>query len=172
MNSRYPADIVAIQRPDLALPFREGGADRRWALGDDGSPADVAEQTFDSGSQKGCKGTGRSLACERGCAYCCSIEVKTLLIRDEPFTSDKQVPARRRPHDSPGGTLKPEAQGGRVPADRGQGAIADAHPDCRTLVCFVYDPDGRIANPSAVEDKVSQDSGEFRGVVIVAPKGS
>ena len=25
------------------------------------------------------------------------------------------------------------------------------HPDCKTLVCFVYDPEGRIANPRGVE---------------------
>ncbi len=44
------------------------------------------------------------------------------------------------------------------------------HPDFRTLVCFVYDPDRLIANPAAVEDDVSQDSEGFRVVVIVSPK--
>jgi hypothetical protein len=46
------------------------------------------------------------------------------------------------------------------------------HPDFRTLVCFVYDPGGFIANPAALEDDISQGAGEFRVVVIVAPKGS
>ena len=45
------------------------------------------------------------------------------------------------------------------------------HPDFRTLVCFIYDPDGHITNPASLEDDVSQDSGDFRVVVIVAPKG-
>jgi hypothetical protein len=27
-----------------------------------------------------------------------------------------------------------------------------AHPDCRTLVCFVYDPEGRCDNPNALEN--------------------
>lgn len=26
-----------------------------------------------------------------------------------------------------------------------------AHPDCKTLICFVYDPEGRIGNPRGVE---------------------
>jgi hypothetical protein len=46
------------------------------------------------------------------------------------------------------------------------------HPDFRTLVCFVYDPDGHLTNPTALEDDVSQDAEGFRVVVIVAPKGS
>lgn len=26
------------------------------------------------------------------------------------------------------------------------------HPDCKTLVCFVYDPNGHIKNPTALEN--------------------
>jgi REase_DpnII-MboI len=29
------------------------------------------------------------------------------------------------------------------------------HPDCKTLVCFVYDPDNRLANYDALESDVS-----------------
>jgi hypothetical protein len=46
------------------------------------------------------------------------------------------------------------------------------HPDCRSLVCFVYDPCGMCDNPNALEDDVSVPDGEFRVVVIVAPKGA
>jgi len=44
------------------------------------------------------------------------------------------------------------------------------HPGCQTLVCFVYDPENRIANPRAIENDLS---GEKDGVtvrVIIAPK--
>jgi hypothetical protein len=29
------------------------------------------------------------------------------------------------------------------------------HPDCRTLVCFIYDPEGLIANPTGLENDLS-----------------
>lgn len=34
------------------------------------------------------------------------------------------------------------------------------HPDCKTLVCFVYDPEGRIANPRGVEADLNSRSDE------------
>jgi hypothetical protein len=46
-----------------------------------------------------------------------------------------------------------------------------SHPDCRLLFCFVYDPEGRIANPTGIEKDLS---GEHSGVEVrvrVAPKG-
>lgn len=46
-----------------------------------------------------------------------------------------------------------------------------SHPDCRSLVCFVYDPDGHCHNPVALERDASEVSGEFQVAVIVAPKG-
>ncbi len=46
------------------------------------------------------------------------------------------------------------------------------HPDCRTLICFVYDPDGRIANPRGLENDLNQDSGELRVRVLITPKGT
>jgi len=30
------------------------------------------------------------------------------------------------------------------------------HPDCKTLVCFVYDPEGLIANPKGIENDLSR----------------
>lgn len=37
------------------------------------------------------------------------------------------------------------------------------HPDCNRLVCFVYDPEGRVANPRGIESDLSQ---EINGVPI------
>jgi hypothetical protein len=45
------------------------------------------------------------------------------------------------------------------------------HPDCQTLVCFVYDPEGRCPNPAAVEGDLSVTDGDFRVVVIISPRG-
>lgn len=36
-----------------------------------------------------------------------------------------------------------------------------SHPDCRTLICFVYDPEERIVNPRGLEKDLSQPVGEI-----------
>jgi len=46
-----------------------------------------------------------------------------------------------------------------------------SHPDCKTLVCFVYDPEGRCDNPTALENDLSDAQGNPKVVVMVAPKG-
>jgi hypothetical protein len=46
-----------------------------------------------------------------------------------------------------------------------------AHPGCRKLVCFVYDPEGRIANPRGLENDLRQDNEDFSVRVIIVPKG-
>lgn len=46
-----------------------------------------------------------------------------------------------------------------------------AHPDCQTLVCFVFDPGGFCKNPVALENDVSTDAYGFKVKVIVAPHG-
>lgn len=46
-----------------------------------------------------------------------------------------------------------------------------AHPDCRMLFCFVYDPEGRIGNPSGLESDLSRSDGNLDVRVVVAPKG-
>jgi len=43
--------------------------------------------------------------------------------------------------------------------------------DCRTLVCFVYDPDGYCKNPTALERDLAESGPDFKVVVVVAPKG-
>ena len=45
------------------------------------------------------------------------------------------------------------------------------HPDCETLICFVYDPDKRLANPSALESDLSEESAHFTTRVVVSPRG-
>ena len=45
-----------------------------------------------------------------------------------------------------------------------------AHPDCKTLICFVYDPLGRIGNPDGLERDLSRTEGSLVVKVLVAPK--
>jgi hypothetical protein len=45
-----------------------------------------------------------------------------------------------------------------------------AHPDCDTLVCFVYDPDGRCHNPVVLENDLTKKHSNLRVVVHVEPK--
>ncbi|MHB9010028.1 MAG: PD-(D/E)XK nuclease domain-containing protein [Limisphaerales bacterium] len=45
------------------------------------------------------------------------------------------------------------------------------HPDCQTLVCFVFDPGGFCKNPVALENDVSTNAHGFAVKVIVAPYG-
>lgn len=45
------------------------------------------------------------------------------------------------------------------------------HPDCSTLVCFVYDPTQHLANPTAIERDLSDGNGGLTTVVVVSPRG-
>ena len=45
------------------------------------------------------------------------------------------------------------------------------HPNCKFLVCFVYDPDGRISNPVGIMSDLSNKSEDFTVEVIVVPRG-
>jgi hypothetical protein len=44
-------------------------------------------------------------------------------------------------------------------------------PGCTTLVCFVYDPEGRIANPRGLEKDLGRQEGDLTVKVLVVPKG-
>ncbi len=46
-----------------------------------------------------------------------------------------------------------------------------SHPHCRTLICFVYDPDGHCDKPKSLEKDLSETTEKMRIVVIVAPTG-
>ena len=45
------------------------------------------------------------------------------------------------------------------------------HPDCGTLVCFVYDPGRRLPNPAAIERDLSGHDGRLSTIVVVSPHG-
>ncbi|MUV15348.1 hypothetical protein GN331_14170 [Lysobacter sp. HX-5-24] len=47
----------------------------------------------------------------------------------------------------------------------------ERHPDCGLLVCFIYDPEGRIGNPVGLERDLESHSGKLKVRVIVGPKG-
>ncbi len=42
-----------------------------------------------------------------------------------------------------------------------------AHPDCKTLVCFVYDPEGKINNPRGLERDLEQTTGNIKVKVFI-----
>jgi len=44
-----------------------------------------------------------------------------------------------------------------------------SHPDCKTLVCFVYDPEGFIPNPRGIEDDLERDGDPFPVRVLIHP---
>lgn len=44
------------------------------------------------------------------------------------------------------------------------------HPDCQRLFCFVYDPEGRIANPSGIENDLNKADGDLPVRVLITPK--
>lgn len=44
-----------------------------------------------------------------------------------------------------------------------------AHPDCKTLVCFVYDPEERISNPRGLEKDLEQVTEKIEVKVFIRP---
>lgn len=44
------------------------------------------------------------------------------------------------------------------------------HPACKTLICFVYDPDGWISNPDGLINDLNKDTEELEVKVIIVPK--
>lgn len=45
------------------------------------------------------------------------------------------------------------------------------HPSCRTLMCFVYDPDEMITNPNGIERDLNRQDGDILVKVLIMPKG-
>jgi REase_DpnII-MboI len=45
------------------------------------------------------------------------------------------------------------------------------HPDCGTLVCFVFDPGRRLPNRAAIERGLSGHDGILSTIVVVSPHG-
>lgn len=72
--------------------------------------------------------------------------------------------------------VKKTRQGLSVP-DIGAQLLVDiaryqTHPDCKQLVCFIYDPEGRIGNPVGLERDLEKTLAKMPVRVIVGPKGS
>lgn len=44
-----------------------------------------------------------------------------------------------------------------------------SHPDCKMLICFVYDPEGKIANPRGIEKDLSKDFNGLPVSVFITP---
>lgn len=56
----------------------------------------------------------------------------------------------------------------------GEQLIIDAqryqsHPDCNHLICFVYDPEGRVANPRGIENDLTKEINGVNIVVFITP---
>ncbi|REG90246.1 DUF2321 domain-containing protein [Flavobacterium aquicola] len=45
------------------------------------------------------------------------------------------------------------------------------HPNCKVLYCFVYDPEGYIANPKGIENDLNSNEDKFKVIVKIIPKG-
>ena len=45
------------------------------------------------------------------------------------------------------------------------------HTDCKTLICFVYDPEGHINNPAGIENDLSRNENGLSVKVLIRPKG-
>ncbi len=43
------------------------------------------------------------------------------------------------------------------------------HQDCTRLICFTYDPEGRISNPKGLQNDLNQDDEDFIVEVIIKP---
>ncbi|OIN25533.1 hypothetical protein AO411_2030405 [Salmonella enterica subsp. enterica serovar Sarajane] len=44
-----------------------------------------------------------------------------------------------------------------------------SHPDCKTLVCFVYDPEQRISNPVGLKSDLEKNTTDLKVKVIISP---
>ena len=47
-----------------------------------------------------------------------------------------------------------------------------SHPDCKTLICFVYDPEGLISNPKGLETDLNKKEKDFEVKVLIIPDGT
>jgi hypothetical protein len=63
---------------------------------------------------------------------------------------------------------------GLADKDLGKQLIEDkakykAHPDCKRLICFTYDPEGRITNPKGIQIDLNQEDEDFIVEIIIKP---
>lgn len=43
------------------------------------------------------------------------------------------------------------------------------HPDCKTLICFIYDPENRIKNPRGFENDLSKKTDQLNVIISIRP---
>jgi hypothetical protein len=43
------------------------------------------------------------------------------------------------------------------------------HPDCKKLICFTYDPEGRINNPKGIQNDLNKQEDEFEVEIVIKP---
>lgn len=44
-----------------------------------------------------------------------------------------------------------------------------SHPDCKKLICFAYDPEGRIVNPRGIENDLNTQADDFEVLIVIKP---
>lgn len=44
-----------------------------------------------------------------------------------------------------------------------------SHPDCNTLICFTYDPEGRIVNPKGIQNDLNKKEDQFEILIVIKP---
>lgn len=64
-------------------------------------------------------------------------------------------------------SLKAKEVGEQLIIDKAHYSV---HPDCKSLICFVYDPDGRISNPVGLERDLEKNNNGLNVKVIITPK--
>ena len=62
--------------------------------------------------------------------------------------------------------LKDKELGNQLSLDKEHYSV---HPDCETLVCFIYDPDELLSNPIGLINDLSKPNSEMKTMVIVSP---
>jgi hypothetical protein len=45
-----------------------------------------------------------------------------------------------------------------------------SHPDCKILICFIYDPEGRITNPKGLQNDLNKNEENFTISIVIKPQ--
>jgi hypothetical protein len=67
-----------------------------------------------------------------------------------------------------------KTRGGLDDKELGKQLIIDkarytVHPNCKKLICFTYDPDGRILNPKGIENDLNSKDDDFIVDIVIRP---
>jgi hypothetical protein len=114
------------------------------------------------------------MTCKTLCTRCCASitmmcarksGVQVMLVGLHEWTFYSRKPKRTRSKNDPG-TLAAKQLGEQLIIDI---AKYQKHPQCRTLLCFVYDPQGFIANPRGIENDLNRDDEKMSVRVLITP---